>query len=98
MADKIKVVIKRPYEPVGRMIDIPNTIETFQRQVGGNVESIKIGPSIAILCDEDGRTKGPQNNVTRFGVFAGTILFVGVSKGQITGFPGDFEVYKRMCV
>ena len=59
MSEKqILVVIKRPgEEPVVEPL-FDNTLEAFQREVGGFIETVTFATDMCLICNEDGRIKG----------------------------------------
>lgn len=94
MADKIRVISKRPGCPP-RSVWISNTLENLQTAVGGYIESVKIGTDICVICNEDGRLKGLPYNCTICGVdFVGDILLVGVKGDEFAELPISFQQAK----
>ena len=96
MADKIKVIIKRPDEPIGHVATINNTLERFQMTVKGHIEAVPIGNSGAvIICNEYGKiNKLPPN--FRLGKFLsdtimGTAVICGTSGEEFSDVPFDLE-------
>ena len=86
--EKIYAIIKRPFEPVGRITEISNTLEALQEAVGGYIEVVWITSDMAIICDEEGRIKGLPHNCNIAGFdFVGTILAVGVKGEEFTDVP-----------
>lgn len=92
----MKAIIKRPFEPVGRIKDIPNTLEALQAQVGGYIETVTVCTDFAIICNEEGRIKGLPHNCRICGVdFVGTILAVGVDGDEFADVPMDLETWEK---
>lgn len=62
--EKIKVIIKRPEEVVGREERIDNTLEALQEAVGGYIETLTIlrNPDVIIIMNEDGKLDGSHYN------------------------------------
>lgn len=78
---KIKVIRKEP-EKGPQLIEIDNTLETFQKEVGGYIALGETPTTLCILCDEEGTLKQKPFNMTACGMrFVGTILFLE-SKGE----------------
>ena len=78
MADKIRVISKRPGCPP-RSVWVSNTLENLQRNVGGYIETVKLATDMCVICNEEGRLLGLPHNCTICGVdFVGDILLVGV--------------------
>lgn len=60
-------------------INIDNTLEALQGQVGGYIETLNFHEVIALIADEEGRLKGKPYNFTFFGQeLVGVVLVVGV--------------------
>lgn len=96
---KIRVIIKRPDEPVGHYETIPNTLKALQQAVGGYIETVTIGKYLAVICNEEGRIRGlPYNcHVCDIG-FLGTIIAVGVDGEEFTDVPITLEDWKEDCL
>ena len=80
--NQILVVIKEPgKEPrVEPLFD--NTLEAFQKAVGGYIEAVTLSDDVVIICNEEGWLRGLPFNTTVCGYkLAGTILAVG-TKGD----------------
>ena len=93
----MKAIIKRAFEPVGRLIDIPNELKPLQQAVGGYLEAVTLASDLAVLCDEEGRLKGKIHNCTICGYeFVGTILAVGVDGDEFTDVPLTLEQWERL--
>lgn len=80
---KIRVLIKRP----GGMpytAWMSDTLENFQRTVGGYIETVTLGHGLVVICDEEGRMKGYPYNCTIDGIeFVGVIIIAGVWGDEI---------------
>lgn len=60
-------------------VEVENALKSLQEAVGGYLESFTFAADACVLCDEEGRLKGKQHNISVCGVpFVGTILIVGV--------------------
>ena len=93
----MKAIIKRPFEPVGRLIEIPNELKALQEAVGGYIEVVTLATDLAIVCDEDGRIKGEVPNCEICGIdFVGTILAVGVDGEEFADVPLDLDEWERL--
>lgn len=79
---QILVVIKEPgKQPVVEPL-FENTLEAFQKVVGGYIETVTIYTDLVLICNEEGRLLGLPFNSNILGVpFYGTVLAVGV-KGE----------------
>lgn len=79
--EKILCIRKAPGKSP-EIIQVDNTLEALQREVGGYIESVTIATDCAILCDEEGRLKRKPENCRIANInFVGTILVVG-AKGE----------------
>lgn len=79
---QILVVIKEPGQAPKVEPLFDNTLESFQKAVGGYIETVSFG-SIVIICNEEGRLLGLEPNVEVGSVdFVGTILAVGVKEDE----------------
>ena len=77
---QILVLIKEPGKApyVEPLFD--NSLEAFQKAVGGRIETVTITENATIVCNEEGRLIGLPFNAKIAGVdFYGTILVVGVN-------------------
>ena len=76
---RILVVVKEPGKPAYVESCFENTLESFQRAVGGHIETVTIASDLVIICNEEGRLMGLPRNCSVLGVdFCGTILAAGV--------------------
>ena len=72
------VIIKNPGEDP-YITHIPNTLESFQAVVGGYIETVTLFKDVVFICNEEGRLKNLQPNVSVGGYdFVGPIVAVGV--------------------
>ena len=93
MADKIKVIIKRPDEG-GHVAWISNSLENLQRTVEGYIETVTCG-EVVIICNEGGRLRGLEPNCTIAGTgFVGTIIVAGINEddGEFCDIPEWFTL------
>ena len=96
MADKIFVAVKRPGEPP-RHVWMSNSLENFQRYVGGYIEAVTVASDLVIICNEEGRLMGLPYNCTVCGCdFVGDIVFVGVKGDEFADLPCDWKAFKMM--
>ena len=77
----MKAVRKRPGE-APEIVEIENTLEALQAEVGGLIESLQFATDCTFLVNEEGKLLGLAPNMY-FGndLLVGTILAVGV-KGE----------------
>jgi len=95
MADKIRVISKRPGCPP-RSVWVSNTLENLQTAVGGYIETAKLATDMCVVCNEEGRLLGLPHNCTICGVdFVGDILLVGVKGEEFADLPISFQQAKE---
>ena len=86
----MKVIGKRP-NCKATVIEIENTLEALQKEVGGQIETVTFAEDCCIICNENGRLIGLPYNLTFCGVsFVGTILFVGVAGDEFTDLSKEY--------
>ena len=74
----MKAVRKKPGEPP-EIVDVDNTLEALQAEVGGYIESFQIASDCTIICNEEGKLLPLEPNLLFCGeAFFGTVLAVGV--------------------
>lgn len=94
MGEKIKVFIKRP-DSDWYATNISNTLENFQRTVGGFIETVQLFQDSTIVCNEEGRLLDLPFNTEIFGInFFGTIFLVGVDKDEFCDVPCSLKDWK----
>ena len=96
MADKIRVLSKRPGQPP-RSVWMANSLENFQTAVGGYIETVTLAEDLVIICNEEGRLKGLPYNCTICGVsFVGDIILAGVKGEEFADLPVDYKKAKEL--
>lgn len=77
----MRAIRKRPGE-APEIVDVENTLEALQAEVGGKIESLRFAEDATILCNEEGKLIPLEPNLAFCGdVLFGTVLVVGV-KGE----------------
>ncbi|MFR1506223.1 MAG: DUF3846 domain-containing protein [Butyricicoccus sp.] len=86
----MKAIRKKP-GCAPEIIEVENTLEALQQEVGGYIETVSIA-DVVIICNEEGRLCGLPYNCRFVGVdFVGTILVVGRNKDEFCDVPeADF--------
>lgn len=99
--DKIKAIVKSPYDTIGyeRMID--NTLKTFQKLVGGPIETVTLPGGAVLIANEEGKLKGLQHNFIMglppfYQQVVGTVAIVGRQGDAFADCPLDFKTWKWM--
>ena len=96
MADKIRVITKRPGQPP-RSVWMANSLKNFQNAVGGYIEAVTLATDMAIICNEEGRIRELPYNCTICGAqFFGDIVLVGVKGDEFADLPLEFKEIKEM--
>lgn len=100
MAQKIKVIIKRPDEEYGHVTAISYTLENLQKTVGGYIETLTM-PGYTLIVNEEGIEEGiplgmPFNcNVAGFNLF-GTIIVAGTQGDEFADVGISFDEWKKI--
>ena len=64
-------------------ITMPNTLETFQTAVGGDIEAVGLDSGAVLICNEEGKLMGlPANRQVGGDTIAGTFLIAGSAGGE----------------
>lgn len=93
---KIKVIIKRPEDEFGRLVEVENELEVFQNIVGGYIETTGY-KNLVIICNEEGKLRGLQPNIVLGReMLVGPIIVCGASGDEFSDVPIDFEKWKQI--
>lgn len=80
---QILVIIKRPGEDPMVEPLFENTLEAFQKEVGGYIEAVTIAEDLVLIVNEEGRLLGLPENTTVCGLpLCGTIVAAGRKKDE----------------
>ena len=72
-------VVRKEVHCNPHVVEIGNTLEALQKEVGGYIETVTMFTDMAIICNEEGRLMGMEHNLEFAGIeFVGTVLFVGI--------------------
>lgn len=82
---KIRTVIKLPrHKPAVMLMD--NSLESFQKFVGGYIETVTFSADCVVICNKEWRYLGMKKNIKFLGVeFGGSVAFVGVDDDEYCG-------------
>lgn len=70
------------------IVEVENTLEALQREVGGYIETVTITRDACIVVNEEGIINDLPFNTRLFGLqLFGTILIVGVDGDEFTDLP-----------
>ena len=96
MTEKIYVITKRPGCPA-RHVWMSNSLEAFQRAVGGYIEAVSLATDAVIVCNEEGRLMGLEPNCSICGVnFVGDLVLCGVKGEEFADWPMSWEETKKV--
>ena len=71
------------------IVEVENTLEALQQEVGGYIEVITLPYGAALICNEEGRILGLPDNGRVCGVdVVGTILVVGRDRDEFCDVRG----------
>lgn len=88
MKDTIKVIIKKPNEPIGYMKEISNDLKTLQDIVGGLIETVWINENTVLICNDEGKMKHLRPNIwVGSDIVCGTVIVCGVDGEDFTDSP-----------
>ena len=93
---KIKVIIKRPEDEFGRLVEVENELEVFQSIVGGYIETTGY-KNLVIICNEEGKLRGLEPNILLGkDMLVGTIIVCGASGDEFSDIPIDFKKWEQI--
>lgn len=96
MAQKIKVIIKRPDEEYGHVTNISNTLENLQKTVDGYIETVTL-PRFTLIVNEEGRLDDSPFNCNIAGInLFGTIIVVGTQDDEFADVGINFGEWKKI--
>ena len=98
--EKIKVIIKRPDEPIGHIESIDNDLKALQDTVGGFIQCVPIGNTSVMICNEEGKIHGLPFNF-HFGVsmpdeVVGTVVICGVDGEEFADVPYGADTWGKV--
>ena len=81
--ETIRVIIKEPGKEPREEHAFPNTLEAFQKAVGGHIEAVAVSHDVLLICNEEGLLDRLPYNfdgwIGKRGImFVGTVVAVGV--------------------
>ena len=69
-------------------IEIENTLEALQKQVGGHIEAVTLGPDLCAICNKEGLLMDlPYMGMINHVEFYGPVLLVGVNGEDFCDVP-----------
>ncbi len=92
----ISVLVKRPGE-IPRHVNVSNSLEALQKNVGGYIETVTLATDLVIICNEEGRLQGLPKNCRICGAdFVGTILIAGRDGDEFADLPCSWKEMKQL--
>ena len=89
----IRVLVKQPGKPVVEDL-IPNTLEEFQRLVGGYIETVMLPNNTVMIVNEEGKLKRLPHNFFYAGDdIVGTAVFCSQKNDDFTDIRPDAVKY-----
>jgi len=88
---QILVCIKEPGKDAYVEPLFDNTLEAFQKAVGGHIETVTAASDLVLVVNEEGRLMGLPYNVTICGLpLVGTIVAAGVKGDEFASIKGKY--------
>ena len=92
----MKVIVKKPNEKYGNIIEIDGELTTLQDIVGGYIEAVPLGEHI-IICNEEGKLLGLEPNIRcMFDTIVGTIIVCDREEGELTDVSITMDKWKEL--
>lgn len=89
----MRILYKTNGDHTFRELVIPNELRVMQQLVGGSIETVTVADDACVICNEEGRLNGMEDNCRFLGVdFVGPILIVGVDGEEFTDCPWSVTV------
>lgn len=87
-------VVRKEVHCNPQVVEIENTLEALQKEVGGYIETVTMFTDMTIVCNEEGRLMGLEHNLEFAGVdFVGTVLFVGIDGDEFCDLSDEMIAY-----
>jgi len=102
MEGKVRCIIKRPDEEYGHVTNISTSLKNLQKIVGGPIETVTIGGSSVIICNEEGKLRNLECNfiIDYHGIvtdiIVGEAIIIGVDGDDFCDLPMSFATWKRL--
>ena len=92
---KIRVIIKEPEQP-SREMTVDDTLEEYQRLVGGYIELVRVSKGMGLIVNEEGKMMGLKPCMYCFGdLLVGTVVCVGLLHDEFTDCPLTLGQFRK---
>ena len=93
----MKVIVKHPHERIGRMKEIPNTLNALQQTVDGHIETVYLGRGLVMVVNEEGKLRGlPVSFKTEYDIIVGTAIICGQCGDEFTDVPINLRTWETV--
>ena len=97
--NQILVIIKEPGKDPRTDPLFDNTLEAFQKAVGGYIETVTVASDLCLVVNEEGRIRNLPYNLTLCGMpLFGTVIAVGVSGEEFVSIKPDNVDFYFDCI
>ena len=87
----MRIVYKKPGQ-VAEARNVPNTLDEWQRLVGGYIETVALDKNTLLICNEEGKLLKLQPNILfNNDIIVGPVIFVGVKDDDFIDIDRDME-------
>jgi hypothetical protein len=94
--NNILVFVKRPGRAPELEPMFENSLEAFQKAVGGYIETYTLTPELVVICNEEGKLQGLPYNVTIGREhFVGPIVVAGVKEDEFASLRASAVPFVR---
>lgn len=92
----IKVIVKIPYAEAYDMV-IEDELQSYQRIVGGPIETVPFLSDCLLIVNEEGRLQGLEPNISIRGeTIVGPVIVVGLGEEDFADVPIDAGMFNRI--
>ena len=95
----MKIVVKKVGQ-IGQVVEVENTLETYQSIVGGYIETCPLAKDILIVCNEEGELMDLEINIAiqvdgRFEMINGDCAIVKCGEDDFEGLEDEHLEFLR---
>lgn len=97
MSRLLKAIVKEPGKEPEEFI-VTDELKALQNIVGGYMDHRIVKDNMIVLFDDDGRIKNRPYNCWFYGLdLVGTIVVLGLSRGEFDNCPITLDEFREMC-